>query len=88
MVEPCWQCGQDMSLKMNGATTRSPTAMPVHLGADVLDDADELVADGADGVLGLAPVVPEVRAAHAGQHHPHDRVGRLLDGRVGTLARR
>ena len=33
--------------------------------ADVFDDADELVADRADGVVGLAPVVPEVRPAHA-----------------------
>ena len=56
------------------------------VGADVLDDADELVADRADGVVGLAAVVPEVRTAHAAQHDTDDRVGGLLDGRVGTLA--
>ena len=50
--------------------------------ADVFDDADELVADRADGVVGLAAVVPEVRPAHAAQHDPHDGVGRLLDDRI------
>ena len=58
----------------------------VDLGADVLDDADELVADRPDRVGRLAPVVPEVRPADAAEHDAHDRVGRLLDGRVGPLA--
>ena len=86
IVEPCRQCGHDMSLKMNGATTRSPTATVGDVGADVFDDADELVADRADRVLGLAPVVPEVRTAHARHHDTDDRVGRVLDTRVGSLA--
>src|SRR5271165_1902841 len=49
----------------------------VDLGADVLDDADELVADRADRVWGFAPVVPQVRAAHAAEHDAHYGVGRL-----------
>ena len=57
-----------------------------HLGADLFDHADEFVPDGADGVLGLTPVVPEVRTAHAGQHDPHDRIGGLSDDRVRALA--
>ena len=50
MVDPFRQCGHDMSLKMNGAITRSPGRYAGHLGADVLDDADELVADRSDAV--------------------------------------
>jgi hypothetical protein len=53
---------------------------------DCLDDADELVADAADGVLVDAAVVPQVRAAHATPDDPHDRVSRLLDDRVGPLS--
>ena len=57
-----------------------------HLGADVLDDADELVADRAGRERRVAAVVPEVRAADAGQDDADDRVGRLDDGRVGPVA--
>lgn len=55
------------------------------VGTDVFDDADELVADRSDGMVGLAAVVPEVRPAHAGQHDPHDRIGGVLDPRVGSI---
>jgi transcriptional regulator with XRE-family HTH domain len=58
----------------------------VHVGADVLDDADQLVADGPGGVGRLAAVVPEVRAAHAGEYDPNHGVGPFLDDRVGPLA--
>jgi len=44
------------------------------LGANLLDDADKLVADGTLRVRGLATVVPEVRAADAPQHDAHDGV--------------
>ena len=60
----------------------------LHLGADVVDDADELVADRPDCMLGFASVVPEVGAAHAAQRDPHDRVGRLLDDGVRPVADR
>ena len=76
IVEPFWQCGQVPSLKMNGASTRSGRDGGDGA-ADLFDDADELVADRADGMVGLAAVVPEVRPAHAGQDNPHDgRPGR------------
>jgi hypothetical protein len=47
---------------------------------------DELMPDRAGCVQRLAPVVPQVRPAHAAQHHPHDRVSRLLDDRIGPFA--
>ena len=56
------------------------------VGADVLDDADELVADRPGLERRVAAVVPEVRAADAGEHDADDRVGRLDDGRVGPVA--
>ena len=57
-----------------------------HVAADVLDDADELVADRAGLELGVAAVVPEVRSADAGHEDAHDRVGGLLEGGVGPVA--
>jgi hypothetical protein len=52
-----------------------------NVGADLLDDADVLVAHGDRAVVGLdAAVGPQVRAAHAGRGQPDDRVGRGLDG--------
>jgi hypothetical protein len=51
----------------------------LHLGPDVLDDADELVADPVRfGRLDHSPVGPQVRAAHAGRDDPHQRVIRML----------
>ena len=76
---PCRQFGQVPSLNANGAMTRSPLRDVAHVGADVLDDADELVADRAGLERRVAAVVPEVRAADAGQHDADDRVGRLDD---------
>ena len=56
------------------------------LGADVLDHADELVADRPVRLVGrLAPVEPQVRAADAGEHDAHDGVGRLDDLGIGAL---
>ena len=57
---PCWQLGQLPSLKANGAMTKSPRRRLEIVGADVLDDADELVADRAGRERGVAAVVPEV----------------------------
>jgi hypothetical protein len=60
---------------------------PADLGADVLDDAEELVADAVavlDG--GLGAVGPQIAAADACAQHPDHRVGRLLDHRAGDLA--
>ena len=79
-------CGQVPSLKANGAMTRSPLLDVGDLGADVLDDADELVADRAGLELGVAAVVPEVRAADAGEHDADDGVGRLAEARIGPVA--
>src|SRR3954453_2454662 len=45
------------------------------VGADILDDADELVPDGAGRELGLTAVEPEVGAADARQDDTYDRVG-------------
>lgn len=58
----------------------------VHPGADLLDDAEELVADALTGPPGrLAPVGPQVAAADAGPQDPEHHVGGLLDPRVRHL---
>ena len=54
--------------------------------ADVLDHADELVADRAGLERRVAAVVPEVRPADAGEYDADDRVGRLGDDRVAPVA--
>ena len=54
--------------------------------ADVLDHADELVADRAGLERRVAAVVPEVRPADAGEYDADDRVGRLDDERVAPVA--
>src|SRR5919206_3441233 len=57
-----------------------------HLAADLLDDADVLVAHRGRPVDRLdAAVGPEVRAAHAGDRQSDDGVGLLDDRRVGAL---
>ena len=57
-----------------------------HVGADVLDDADELVPDAVRlGRLGHAAVGPQVRPADAGGGDAHQRVGRPLDRGVGHV---
>ena len=43
-----------LSAHTNGATTTSPAVEPGHVGADVLDDAEELVADPVAVRLGAA----------------------------------
>ena len=57
-----------------------------HLRADVLHDAEELMAHAA-ALLGRrhGPVGPQVAPADAGVQHPHQRVGGLLQRRVGHL---
>jgi hypothetical protein len=57
-----------------------------HFGAGFLDDTDELVTDGAEGVRAVAAVVPQVRAADAAEHDPDDRVSGLLDAGVWPFA--
>ena len=56
-----------------------------HLGADVFDDPDEFMPDGAGVERRVAAVVPEVGAADAGEHDADDRVGGLGDGGVASL---
>lgn len=57
-----------------------------HVSAYLVDDADELVADRTE-IVGREPaVVPEIRAADAGERHADDRVGRAREDRVGALA--
>ena len=69
-----------------GATTRSPRLHGAHVGADVLDDADELVAHPAAGLGRLQSIVrPEIAAADAGAGDADEGVGRLLDGGVGDV---
>ena len=56
------------------------------LGADVLDDADELVAHAAAGLARLHRLVgPEVAAADAGAGDAHEGVGRFDDPGVGDV---
>ena len=83
---PCRQCGQVPSLKANGQMTQSPCLTFAHVGADVFDDADELVADRAGLERRVAAVVPEVRAADAGEDDADDRVGGLDDRRIAPVA--
>ena len=47
VCRPSAQKSQVLSAQANGATTRSPRLSVGDLGADVLDDADELVAHAA-----------------------------------------
>ena len=62
--------------------TKSPGRTVRDLGADLLDDADELVADArALGDRVLAPVRPQVGPADAGRGDPHDGVGGREDRR-------
>src|SRR5829696_684722 len=57
-----------------------------YLAADLLDDADVLVAHRCRPVDRLEVAVgPEVRAAHAGDRQSDDGVGWLDDRRVGAL---
>jgi hypothetical protein len=58
-----------------------------HLATNVLDDANELVADRARLKRGFTAVVPRVRPADAGDNDPHDGVGGLPDGGVRPVAR-
>ena len=83
VVMPCRQCGQVPSLKANGRDDEVALRDVRDLGADVLDDADELVADRAGRERRVAAVVPEVRAADAGEHDADDRVGRLAEAGSG-----
>ena len=66
MCRPSWQKTHVPSEHTNGATTRSPALSVRDVGADVLDDADELVAHPPAGVVGGHRLVrPEVAAADA-----------------------
>jgi hypothetical protein len=54
--------------------------------ADVLDDADRLVAHRAPGLGALqVSVRPQIAAADAGAGDAHDRVGRIDDRRIGHV---
>ena len=57
----------------------------MNVGPDVLDDADQLVADRPRLKRRLAAVVPEIRPAHAGEYDPHHGVSRLPDHGIGAL---
>jgi hypothetical protein len=57
----------------------------LHLGTDIFHHADELMADRSWLELGLAAVVPEVRTADTGERDADHGVGRLRDGRVGSI---
>ena len=70
---------------LNGITTRSPRLDVGDLGADLLDDAHRLVAEDVALVHERAEHLVEVQvgAADAARGDADDRVGRLLDRRVG-----
>jgi hypothetical protein len=56
-----------------------------HLGADSIDDADELMSHTATGVVaGHRLVRPKIATADGGARHPHERVGRLDQVGVGN----
>ena len=57
-----------------------------HVGSELLHHADELVADRAGLERRVAAVVPEVRAADAGEHDAHDGVSGLAEDGVGPVA--
>jgi transposase len=78
--------GRAMLDALVNGTIRSPFGERAHVGGDVLDDADELVADRPRLEWRLAAVVPEIRSANAGEHDAHDRVGRFSDRSVGAVA--
>ena len=58
----------------------------VNVGADLLDDTSELVADRTKLVRGFSAVVPEVRAADAAHDDAHHGIGGLDDNRVWSVA--
>ena len=74
--------------RVNGVTTKSPGFKVADIGADLVDDADELVADRAQIVGREAAVVPQVRPAHAGKRDADDRVRWVLDHGVRAFADR
>jgi hypothetical protein len=58
----------------------------LHVVADRLDDAHELVAHSTAGLAGLhRPVRPEVAAANSGVSHANEDVGRFDQARVGNI---
>ena len=52
---PARQWGQVLSENMNGAMTKSPGRTVLTSRADLLDDADELVADPGPAVISFSP---------------------------------
>ena len=57
-----------------------------HVRADVLDDADRLVAHAASRIGGLQLLIrPEVAAADAGACDAHKRVGGIDNGSIGHV---
>src|SRR5205807_10402157 len=59
-----------------------------NFGADILDDANELMSDGPRLEGTLAAVIPEIRAADAGEDHSNNLVRRLHNRGVWPLANR
>ena len=73
---------------VEGTTTRSPTLEVADVAADLLDDADPLVAEDRcrDFMPGIVPADHvQVGAADGAGGEPDDRVGRLLDLRLGDV---
>ena len=72
---------------MNDASARSPGFTLVTAGPDLLDDADELVAEDAAGHHPGDAAVEHVQVAAAdrGAGHPQHDVGGLLDGGAGHV---
>src|SRR3954447_21810983 len=68
---------------LNGTMTRSPNLQVLHRRSDLVDDADELVAESvSDSGVRHQPVVQvEIGSTDRGQLHLHDGVVRVLDGR-------
>jgi hypothetical protein len=56
------------------------------LGADLFDDADELMADRSGLERRVAAIEPKVRAADAGQRDAHDGIGGLAQAGIRPVA--
>ena len=69
-----------------GTDDEVPRRDALHVGPDVLDDADELMADRALRVRRVPAVVPEVGAANGSENDPNDGVRGLVDHGVRPLA--
>ena len=84
---PRWHIQHRPHEMLKGTTTRSPGWMRRDVGADLLDDPHELVAEHVTGlqVGGQRAVEVQVRPADRGGGDADHGVGGLLDDGIGYL---